>query len=255
MSSNEREVTCPSGLSGVVRGLRGTDIRAMSDRSAVKSGAAFEAMLASCWVRTTSDGPCYNFPEGKVDWSKVLVGDRMYVLLQIRLATYPGEAYPFKIKCPDCLDPIDWEVDLNLLHVKQLTPSAAATYKTGNEFPFKLDTGLQGSFRLMTGDDERRTRKRALGNGGSVDVINVLKERIVSLDGKTDQWSIEKTLLDMGAAEHRDMIAAFDEHDCGVETTIEVRCACGTETEVQLPFDQGFLIAKPKKKQTSATAQ
>ena len=91
-------ITCPSGLAGTIRGLKGKEGTLLADRAAAKSGATFEKILAACWLSTDDPGP-YQVEEGKpLGWSKVLVADRFYTLLQIRALTF-GDGYAFSVQC------------------------------------------------------------------------------------------------------------------------------------------------------------
>ena len=74
-------ITCPSGLSGRVRGMKVREERVLADRKLAKNGGQIDELLGSCWEETLDPGP-YAFGEGgKVDWGKVLQGDRFFALL------------------------------------------------------------------------------------------------------------------------------------------------------------------------------
>src|SRR5512140_1005118 len=91
-------ITCPSGLSGEIRGLKGKEGKLLADRSAARSGLLFDRILAGCWLATLDSG-IYALDEGEaLDWSKVLVADRFYALLQIRSLTF-GDEYAFQVQC------------------------------------------------------------------------------------------------------------------------------------------------------------
>ena len=83
-------ITCPSGLSGQIRGMKVKEERILADRKLSKSGSQLDELLSACWLETIDSGP-YEFKNGNVDWKKVLQGDRFYTLLQIRTATYGSE--------------------------------------------------------------------------------------------------------------------------------------------------------------------
>ena len=68
-------ITCPSGLSGEIRGLKGKEGKLLADRAAARSGSTFEKILAGCWLATIDPG-IYDLPDnGAVDWSRVLVAE------------------------------------------------------------------------------------------------------------------------------------------------------------------------------------
>src|ERR1041384_4744712 len=151
-------IVCPSGLAGEIRGLKGKEGKLLSDRTAARAGAMFEKILAGCWL-STSDPGIYELPEGgAVDWSKVLVADRFYTLLQIRARTF-GDEYAFSVQCQSqaCRERFEWTLNLQELLVVPLSDAAKAAFKGGNRFETALPhDGRRVWFRLMTGADEVR---------------------------------------------------------------------------------------------------
>ena len=101
-------ISCPSGLTGRLRGMKVREERVLADRKLAKSGGQLDELLASCWEETLDPGP-YHF-DGLADWSRVLQGDRFYALLQLRCLTY-GPNYAFSVACGEdaCRKRIDWE--------------------------------------------------------------------------------------------------------------------------------------------------
>jgi hypothetical protein len=96
-----------------------------------KSGGQLEQILAACWEETLDPGP-YDFGD-RLDWGKVLQGDRFYTLLQIRTLSY-GPEYAFGVACENraCRARIDWELRLTDLPVKQLSEESRAAFLAGN---------------------------------------------------------------------------------------------------------------------------
>ena len=116
-------ITCPSGLSGRIRGMKVREERVLADRKLAKNGGQVDELLGACWEETLEAGP-YDFgdttafdrrektgrerseSEGRhseggrkvIDWGQVLQGDRFYALLQIRALTY-GPEYAFAVNC------------------------------------------------------------------------------------------------------------------------------------------------------------
>jgi len=56
-------ITCPSGLTGRVRGMKVREERVLADRKLAKSGGQIDELLAACWEQTLDVGP-YMFAEG-----------------------------------------------------------------------------------------------------------------------------------------------------------------------------------------------
>jgi len=150
-------ITCPSGLSGRIRGMKVREERILADRRLAKNGGQVDELLGACWEETLDPGP-YDFGDKVIDWGQVLQGDRFYALLQIRALTY-GPEYAFAVNCQSdgCRARIEWELDLRELPCRPLSEESRAAFTDGNRFETVLpDSGKRVWFRLMTGADERR---------------------------------------------------------------------------------------------------
>ena len=90
-------ITCPSGLTGRIRGMKVREERVLADRKLAKSGGQVDALLGACWEETLEPGP-YDFGDKDIDWGAVLQGDRFFALLQVRALTY-GPTYAFALGC------------------------------------------------------------------------------------------------------------------------------------------------------------
>ena len=236
-------ITCPSGLTGRVRGLKVREERILADRKLAKQGGQMDELLSSCWEETLDAGP-YEVPgEAKLDWGKVLQGDRFFALLMVRALTY-GPNYAFAVGCQNaaCRARVEWEVNLTELPVRQLSDESRAAFLDGNRFETTLpDAGVRLRFKLLTGDDERKLP--ALQRASQDRVLSaVLAYRVLDIDGveaKGKRAFLED--LTMRDADH--LVDEFDRVDCGVDTTIEIECPeCFATQEVELPFDKGFFL-------------
>ena len=241
-------ITCPSGLSGRVRGVKVAEERILADRSLSRDGALVDALLGACWVETLDAGP-YEFTSPNPPWDRVLQGDRFFALTQIRAETY-GHEYAFSVGCQQrgCGARIEWEVDLTELPVRELSAESRVAFKGGNRFEATLPGGATRiGFKLLVGADERRLaalRRQSADRPLSA----VLAYRITDVDGVAARdirgWLDELSMRDATA-----LARAFDEADCGVETTIEIACPeCGAHQEVELPFDRSFFMPGPPKR-------
>ena len=236
-------ITCPSGLSGEIRGLKGKEGKLLADRASAKSGVTFDRILAGCWLATLDPG-LYALEEGQpLDWSKVLVADRFYALLQVRSLTF-GDEYAFQVQCQSagCRERFEWELDLKNLPVRVLSDETKAAFRDGNRFETRLPRdGRKVWFRLMTGADEVRAAS-ALRAGRDGMLLTALAMRIVEIEGVKSEDK-RRFLEDMEMADAAALLDSFDEADGGVETSIEVECpACGGVQDVQLPFERGFFL-------------
>ena len=105
-------ITCPSGLTGRIRGMKVREERVLADRKLAKSGGQVDALLGACWEETLEPGP-YDLGDKDIDWGAVLQGDRFFALLQVRALTY-GPTYAFALGCQNegCRARFEWELQL-----------------------------------------------------------------------------------------------------------------------------------------------
>jgi hypothetical protein len=241
-------IVCPSGLAGEVRGLTGREGKLLGDRALARSGGTIDKMLQSCWLTTTDPG-VYELEGGaNPDWSKVLVGDRFYALVQIRRASF-GDEYAFALQCQGagCRERFEWELDLGDLPVRTLSDEARATFKNGNRFETALPRGGKKVwFRLLTGADEARAA--ALRRQGKENLLlEAVSMRVVEIEGVADK-DRRRFLEDVELGDLAALLDAFEREDGGVETSIEVECpSCGGVQDVDLPFERGFFFPRARR--------
>jgi hypothetical protein len=235
-------ISCPSGLTGRIRGMKVREERVLADRKLAKSGGQVDELLSSCWEELVEAGP-YAFPDGKVDWGRVLQGDRFYALLQVRVLTY-GPEYAFGVPCQSaaCRARIDWELDLTQLPVRVLSDASRAAFMADNRFETTLpDADTRVRFKLLTGEDERRLPQFQRAAPEKL-LSSVLAYRVLDVDG-VDARDKRRFLEDLTLRDADFLVDEFDRVDCGVDTTLEVECPeCFMRQEVELPFDRGFFL-------------
>ena len=241
-------ITCPSGLSGTLRGLKAKEERILADHKLAKTGGQIDQLLGACWEATLDPGP-YDFDK-LIDWSKVLQGDRFFALLQLRILSY-GPEYAFSVPCEHrgCRARIEWELDLRDLPIKPLSDTSRQSFLAGNHFETVLpEAGRSVTFRLLTGGDERRlTTLRK--NSGERPITTLLGFRIDSIDG-VEPRDKPQFFENLGMADVTYLLSEFDRVDCGVETELEVECPeCYGLTRIELPFDKNFFL--PTRKSSS----
>ena len=235
-------ITCPSGLTGVLRGMKVREERVLTDRKLAKSGGQLDALLSACWEQTLETGP-YDFGGQKLDWGRVLQGDRFYALLQLRALTY-GPEYAFSVGCQNvsCRARFEWELDLNELPVRTLSPESLDRFSGGNRFETTLpDAGAKVWFKLFTGADERKLPQLRRSAGDRL-LSAMLGQRVVEIEGVSSKEK-RRYLEELSLRDADHLVDEFDRVDCGVDTALEVECPeCFTVQEVELPFDQGFFL-------------
>lgn len=235
-------ITCPSGLSGRIRGMKVREERVLADRRLAKSGGQVDELLAACWEETLDAGP-YDFGEKPIDWGVVLQGDRFYALLQIRALTY-GPTYAFAVNCQSeaCRARIEWELDLAELPCRPLSEESRTALLAGNRFETTLpDAGKRVWFRLLTGADERKL-PQLRRNAGDQLLSAMLAFRVLEVEG-VEARDKKKFIEDLSLRDADFLVDEFDRVDCGVDTGIEIECPeCFATQEVDLPFDRTFFM-------------
>ena len=246
-------ITCPSGLTGRIRGMKASEERILADRKLAKSGSQLEQILAACWEETVDAGP-YDFGAQSIDWGKVLQGDRFFAMLQVRVLSY-GPDYAFSVSCENrgCRARIDWELDLRELPVKPLSDESRTAFLNGNRFETILpEANRKATFGLLTGSDERRlaTLRRAASDRP---ITTMLGFRLAAIEG-VEAPDKQKFIENLGMADVSFLLTEFDRVDCGVETDIEVECPeCQGVTRVELPFEKSFFLPTTKRKPAAPT--
>jgi len=249
------QVTCPSGMVCTVRGLKTKEADILANASGAKKMPAMINKLLTAAVETVEDHGPYSAP---LDWDRVLVGDRTYLLLQIRKATL-GAEYLFKAQCGagGCNNRFEWEVNLDDMPVSSLTDAQRAAYKNANRYETALLDGTPVFFNLPVGADEKRALALKSQHRDSLVSLS-LRMRIEEIQG-VNKNDMRKYIEEMPLGVANDLIGKFDEVDCGVETTIEIECnECYALSDVTLPFDQNFFFptqsSSRKRKQRSLGA-
>jgi hypothetical protein len=244
-------IQLPSGAIIEIRGLRGKEGKLLSDRDAIKNGTFLDKILSACTVNVIEASPYVTIPAKAtspdepprqvLDWSQVLIGDRFFTLVQIRVLSL-GEMFGFKLQCSEegCRKRFNHEISLlKQLSVTCLSAEDRAQFAAVNEFSTLDRNNKTIRYRLPVGKDEVLAMRAGQG-GPDGAFMQALLQRIVSIEGEVVP---RKYLEDCDFGNLLDLLASFDEHNCGVETTIEVQCPhCGSLEDIQLPFGRGFFV-------------
>lgn len=253
-------ITCPSGLAGEIRGMKGREAQAFVDPALVRSHGSMDQMLANCFLEVSDPGPYALNDKGRISWKDALVGDRFHALMEIRTLTF-GADYDFNVKCQSCEKQYGWELLLSDLERKPLPAESFEKIKAGdNRFTLDLPDDYVLTFKLSTGVEETQISKLKGGAGstrklGPVDAIWV--QAIAIHEGRGDDakllpgaaHGIRKYLEDLDYSILLDVITGMQDHDCGVDTEIETICEiCGWQQWIELPFQRSFFEQRRKKK-------
>jgi hypothetical protein len=182
--------------------------------------------------------------------------DRFFIVLMLRVNSY-GSVYQFKTKCDRCGLSFIHTIDiLKDLKIKNLDPETFC-----EPYPCHLPAiGSDITLRYLRGTDEsavtKYVRQYYLKNGKQQQEISKedpgyiyrLAKQIVTVDGVdvTAPSNFSKILTWLKSLIGTDISAirkANEEHDCGFDTTMEIKCldaSCGHVTDRTLPFTAEF---------------
>lgn len=229
------QVTCPSGLSGEIRKLKVREENFLVNAKKARSGTAIIEVLSGVWIQTTDPGP-YKF-DGNPNWSKVLLGDQMHAIIQMRIATF-GSTFVFPTQCghPLCRAPFEWEVDLSKLPVQPLSEPSRRIFLDDNRFPATIaSTGQKVWFRLLLVEAQKKYRMLRREKQDELSTES-MRMQIIEVEG-VDRKNLRAFIDDMDSDDADDLRRQFDDAGCGVETTVKIECPeCDTQSEIELPF-------------------
>ena len=131
----------------------------------------------------------------KVKLDDMLLGDKNALMIGTRILGY-GKNYQVMITDPDTNEQVECVVDLSKLDNKEIDEDL---YLAGNTFDFTLpNSKVEINFKLLTQKDEKEIEKTLKDyekaeklTGVSYNLTTRLKHQIQSVNGKTDQKTID----------------------------------------------------------------
>ncbi len=246
-------VTLPSGLKGVVRGLKTKELNLLADEAALNSGMVTNDLIRACWHETLEPGflkQAY-FPEateeslGRLDWDNVLLDDRFVALYMANRTTWKDPVYRFSFECAVCGKATPHSINLDTdLDFRFFSEAVMQQYLDGNEFRQEmLHDGKSYKFKLLTGKEERQMQ-RAIRQNPKQRVSIALWSRIIDIEGirKPERLAY---LEELEAEDEQDLAEQINEYAAGYETIVEGICqGCGHDNDVEVPFDSAWWIRR-----------
>ena len=242
-----RQIVCPSGLALSVRGLKGKEANLFTNAALHRKGIFIDKILNACVEEVVDAGP-YEFAGGdKVNWARVLTGDRYYAIVQIRAETY-GPVLEFSNTCSACGAKMEMELNLDTdLQVTPLPEDRQDEIDKGSTITLP-ESGSEVRFHLQTGGDEHRSAARMRTNRSRA-VSVAMATRIDAVAGVENNDKL-KWVEDLDMKDVVALMAAMEAADCGIETSIKEDCeACYTENTVEVPLSSAdFWLPKASRK-------
>ena len=180
-----------------------------------------------------------------IDPQDLILGDRMFILLQIRSVSY-GRTYEYPFKCEECQKKSYGALDLDSIPLRH-----PANDVQSSSFTIKLPIlGNSLTLRLLTGRDEEKIQRyvkqitaRTRGKGASVEYIYRLARRVEAIDGS--EVGIREAMEFVESLKGQDSLHLRDElvnHDVGPELEVSPDCQhCGFPNgPFAMPFEAEF---------------
>ena len=245
------EIKCPSGISGVVRGMKVKELGDMADAKLIRSGKIVDRIVSNCWQKTTSIGP-YSYAGDSLPWESMLQGDRAWAFMCIRSATF-GNDFTFEHVCSNetCKYKYEATIKLDSLVLKNL-PQTSYSHVT-NGTPLKTTiAGKKVKFRLLKCSDDQRLTTLTQQMQLSFPVAQLVC-RIVEVEGilNSDIDELVAWVEDLELEAGLELRQTMEDADCGVEMEIVTTCpnkTCGNVEKFDLPLGSGFFQMRKTKK-------
>lgn len=246
------EITCPSGLKGLIRGFKVKDEQILSDPALVRDGRVITKLLENCWIETTDPGPYTFLANGeeykRPGWERILQGDRLFALVQMRIKTY-GAEYEFDVQCANntCGQNIPWRMKLTDLACRELSDESREKVRRGEHFEMHIVDGPKVTYRLLTGEDDRFMAKLKESNPSKL-LNGMLRRRIVEIEGVgKEPRKIREFIEDLELGDADRLRDELEEADCGLQTEFDVFCTfCAYDQSVILPLEMGFFSSRKR---------
>lgn len=254
-------ITCPSGLSFKARRWILNDHKILRDPKLLNSGRFLIEMISTVDQGVVECGPYNSFAVGKpAQWGKVVLGDILYALLQVRVATLAE--LDFGLSCGQCNAKVDLTVDLAQIKTTPMHEKAKQHLETG--IPIKCQVTLHDGMtlvmelRMLLGEDLPKwmlmqKHDKLLKD----DAQRLLQVHSITPAGKepiTQFDQIKEFYYQQDWSFQTELDSLIDLFGGGVDTTVDFTCdSCGTEGKTALPFSEEFFNPRRKTKGPSSS--
>ena len=213
----------PSGIEVEIKELSGKSEQILADKRELRDGKWLNKFLASALVSVDGKPVPSNHGELVNLLLDMKTGDRNYLMLRVRMASY-GEEMQFNWECPKCHATAGYE--LNLQHL--LDDGTLKVYPFRNDMPLIVETraGI-AEVDYMTGRTEQWIAQLK-----NFDTIYLAMAACSSFNGKPPEY---KEFLNMYVKDLTKIRLAFMSLKGGLDPQIELDCPeCGSHNKVML---------------------
>lgn len=173
--------------------------------------------------------------EGQVDPSKCTVYDIEYLFLQFR-AKSVGETAPIRLKCEECGEYTEVEIDLSEVEVQYPKKKTVNNIKLTDKVGIKLKEVSVDEVETLSGLSDSKGFNKAIAA-----VIDVIYDEDNVYNVKDTNPKEVYEFIDNLSHSHLEKIQDFIENQPMLKHTVKFKCEkCGHENEVELVGLQSF---------------
>ncbi len=226
----------PAGHKVEMRKMKVSEEDILTDMQLTKEGKTFDRLLEACI-------------KSEMPLKKMLIGDRVFLLIKLRLIS-KGNIYEARFNCPSCTEPFKSDIDLEKIKVQKLNKKNLKLDDSGR-YVFWTEplpeSKKKFKLRLLIGDDEDKLSEIRKDYPKQF-MSRLLLIRTTEIEG--EKMKNINMFLDLDSEDSQYLRDTYDDHDCGMDTEIEVVCPnCYMTQTINLPIDQvSFFLPSNKKK-------
>lgn len=208
----------------------------LTSRSLLKKGVALDRVIASL------------IKNKAIDPDSLFVGDRNAIIIAARISAY-GNEYRTKVGCPACGLSQEYAFDLNSVNTYTGEDASAYAKDDNGDGTFETilpKTGLQVTFRILRGADERRyvagiEQDRKNKNQPDRTITRQLSNMIVAVNGNDTPEAVNYVVENIPSVDARHLRSAYKAVSPNIDLTQHFECAeCDFETDMEVPLSADF---------------
>ena len=211
----------------------------LTSQALIKKGIAVDKMLQSIVA------------DKRLNVDNILSCDRSAMMVAARVTGY-GEDYSFSINCPSCntKNDVNYKLSNAVINNGKNVEQDEVEFLENGTFVITLPkTGYKVQMRLLTGKDERvmfeindNRKRKNLPDAASTDQLRM---SIVSVNGITDQQTLEKFVTTLRAMDARLLRNIYRKVSPSLDMKHDFVCSsCSYTQEVDIPLTAEFFWPK-----------